>query len=52
LLDAARFDEDELTKLLDEGMDDSPPDDFGEVDEDIDTEHECPKCGYKWSGGK
>jgi ParB-like chromosome segregation protein Spo0J len=52
LLDAAGFDEDELAKLLDEGMDDSPPDDFGEVDEDIDTAHECPKCGYKWSGGK
>lgn len=28
------------------------PEDFKEVDEDIDTEHECPKCGYKWSGGK
>jgi len=20
-----------------------------EIDETIDTEHECPKCGYKWS---
>ena len=28
------------------------PDDFTEVDENIDTEHECPKCGYKWSGGE
>ena len=28
-----------------------PPDDFKDVDELIDTEHECPKCGYKWSGG-
>lgn len=27
------------------------PEDFTEYDEDIDTEHECPKCGYKWSGG-
>lgn len=26
------------------------PDEFAEVDENIDTEHECPKCGYKWSG--
>jgi hypothetical protein len=25
------------------------PDDFKEYDEDIDTEHCCPKCGYKWS---
>ena len=30
----------------------TPPDDFPEVDENIETEHECPKCGYKWSGGK
>jgi ParB-like chromosome segregation protein Spo0J len=30
--------------------DDTPPDDFGEVDENIATEHECPKCGYRWSG--
>lgn len=29
-----------------------PPESFKEVDEKIDTEHECPKCGYKWSGGK
>lgn len=27
-----------------------PPDDFNEVDESIETEHECPKCGYRWSG--
>lgn len=26
-----------------------PPDDFKEVDENIETEHECPKCGYRWS---
>jgi ParB-like chromosome segregation protein Spo0J len=25
------------------------PEDFKEVDENIETEHECPKCGYKWS---
>ena len=29
-----------------------PPTDFSEYNESIDTEHECPKCGYKWSGGK
>lgn len=28
------------------------PDDFPEVDEDIETDHECPQCGYRWSGGK
>jgi hypothetical protein len=29
-----------------------PPNDFNEYDEAIDTEHECPKCGYQWSGKK
>ncbi len=28
------------------------PDDFKEVDENIETEHACPKCGYRWSGGE
>lgn len=28
-----------------------PPAGFAEYDENIATEHECPKCGYKWSGG-
>ena len=27
-----------------------PPDEFGAYDEDIETEHQCPKCGYVWSG--
>ena len=26
------------------------PEDFPEYDEDIETEHRCPKCGYEWSG--
>lgn len=29
----------------------APPEDFKEVDESIETEHQCPKCGYRWSGG-
>ena len=28
----------------------SPPEDFPEFDEQIQTEHRCPKCGYAWSG--
>lgn len=40
------FTNDELTKLL---YPELPPEDFAGYDEDIDTEHECPKCGYKWS---
>jgi hypothetical protein len=26
------------------------PSEFPEADEDIETEHQCPKCGYEWSG--
>lgn len=29
---------------------DESPDEFKEFDEKIETEHKCPKCGYKWSG--
>lgn len=25
---------------------------FKDVDENIETDHTCPKCGYAWSGGK
>jgi hypothetical protein len=25
------------------------PEDFKEFDEQIETSHECPKCGYRWS---
>jgi ParB-like chromosome segregation protein Spo0J len=50
------FDLGELEGLMVPGMaeEEEPesPDDFKEVDENIDTEHECPKCGYRWSGGK
>jgi hypothetical protein len=28
----------------------APPDSFAEMDESIETEHECPKCKYRWSG--
>jgi hypothetical protein len=27
-----------------------PPAEFPTYDEDIETEHRCPKCGYEWSG--
>ena len=29
-----------------------PPGEFGVIDENLATEHQCPKCGYQWSGGK
>lgn len=47
----------ELQQMLADLWEDSkPPDepeapeDFGEVDETIETDYCCPKCGYKWSG--
>lgn len=51
-LDLLGFDEKELAGLLDpEGIDsEEVPEDFKEVDEDIDTDHRCPSCGYEWSG--
>ena len=43
-LDLTGFDEEILTDER------TPPEDFKEYDENINTEYECPKCGYKWSG--
>ena len=34
-----------------DGDEPSAPEDFPEVDENVPTEHQCPKCGYRWSGG-
>ena len=48
-LEGLGFDDDDLAALV--GAVDAP-DDFPEVGEDIKTESECPKCGYRWSGGK
>lgn len=42
------FDDDELDELL-EPEDMEMPDGFDEVDdEELETEHECPECGYEW----
>jgi nucleotide-binding universal stress UspA family protein len=43
-----------LEKLAEEAgiVPTEPPTDFAEVDENIETEHTCPKCGYQWSGGE
>lgn len=27
----------------------TPPEDFKEVGEDIETTCQCPRCGYRWS---
>lgn len=46
--DVARlgFTDDEVKKML--GIAD-PPEGFNEVGEGLATEHECPRCHYKWS---
>ena len=48
LADSVGFNADDLRELFPTV---ESPDDFPEVDENIATEHACPKCGYKWSGG-
>jgi ParB-like chromosome segregation protein Spo0J len=48
-LEVIGFDQAELDAFTVE-RDDTAPEDFDEFDE-IDTEHECPKCGYRFSGG-
>lgn len=49
----AGFDEKELEKLATALIQHEPegPQDFDAYDENIATEHTCPKCGYAWSGG-
>ena len=48
------FDDDRIASLLDpEGIDrgdEGSPEEFKEVDDDIETDHRCPSCGYEWSG--
>jgi ParB-like chromosome segregation protein Spo0J len=54
LSDAAGFTMDEIAALV--GAEPAPapaakpPEDFPEVDENVQTEHQCPRCGYRWSG--
>jgi ParB-like chromosome segregation protein Spo0J len=52
LVAASGFSPEELAELLGEraAPDAEPPADFPAFDENIQTEHECPKCHFKWSG--
>jgi hypothetical protein len=45
------FDLPEIAKMMD-GTEPEAPADFPSYDEQIETEHKCPSCGYVWSGGK
>ena len=45
------FDADEIAKFFDSATAEAqPPESFKAYDETISTDHECPKCGYTWSG--
>lgn len=44
------FGEDELAELTKEVQAAQSPAEFPEFGEGIETEHQCPKCSYKWSG--
>jgi hypothetical protein len=52
-LESLGFATDELDRLLNppDNLPSGAPSEFKEFDEEIETEHECPKCGYRWSGG-
>jgi len=49
-LDLAGFDVNALAGLLAEPPEPTPPEDFPEVDEDLPTEYQCPRCQYRWAG--
>lgn len=49
---ASGFSPDELAAMLTvpEPPAAEPPADFASVDESLPTDHQCPSCGYRWSG--
>lgn len=47
---SALFSDDELQVFITDNQLVDAPETFPTYDEDIETEHQCPKCGYKWSG--
>jgi ParB-like chromosome segregation protein Spo0J len=49
-LDLAGFDAAALEGLLADPPQPEAPDEFPEIDEDLPTEFQCPKCSYRWSG--
>jgi ParB family chromosome partitioning protein len=44
-LDGTGFGEDDLAALIPDA-----PASFPSVDENLETDYRCPKCGYEWSG--
>ena len=56
LLGAIDSDDEDLRKWLEAERERlaelAPPEDFPTYGPDLETERQCPKCGYKFSGGK
>jgi ParB-like chromosome segregation protein Spo0J len=50
-LDLTGFSDTDINTLLHGDPTMPPPDGFKSYDEDIETDHQCPKCGYVFSGG-
>lgn len=50
LLEAASYSDLLKNGAKDDRDKDEAPEDFDSVDENIETEHTCPKCNYRWSG--
>lgn len=49
-MDLAGFEVEALDALLAGSAQPEAPDEFPEVDEDLPTEYQCPKCSFRWSG--
>jgi len=47
-IDLTGFDKIEIENLVTTASTEEPPTEFPEFDEDMETENECPKCGYRW----
>ena len=50
-IEVTGFDLDEIGfigELSEHTQDEEPPEEFKEYDENMETDHECPKCGYKF----
>jgi ParB-like chromosome segregation protein Spo0J len=53
LAESSGFTADDIAKLVGSPEDqapETPPEEFAEFDENLPTEHECPKCKFRWSG--
>jgi len=47
------FSDEEIAEIIGEAVDTAgaaAPEEFASYDEEIETDHKCPKCGYEWSG--